>query len=392
MLRRRLSAFIALGILFSGLATAQASAFAPRTVFRYVVTFHDGVDVQAEANAMSSFGLNVARIYQSLLPGLAVDLTPDQAAALAGDPRIALVEQDVAVEASATQDGASWGLDRIDQRTPQLDAGYSYPASGGAGVVVYLVDSGLMVGSTSIYSLPHKELSGRVAAGYSWIEDGFGTDDCIGHGSHVAGIIAGTNSGVAKSATIIPARVLDCAGDGAMSDVVAALDWVQGSRDRSRPTVVNLSLSGPASQTLDNAIARLTDAGVTVVAAAGNKSADACSTSPGRAPGALTVGATNSADYRADSSNFGPCLDLFAPGTLIPTISNKSTNATTTFAGTSAAAAIVTGVVALLLGDNPGLTPAQVHDRLMAAATPGVVLNPGEGSPTALVHVVGVGS
>ncbi|MFM8856201.1 MAG: S8 family serine peptidase, partial [Actinomycetota bacterium] len=292
MIRKRLATILALGTLFTGMVTTQASAFANPTVFRYVVTFHDGVDASAMASNMVGSGMRVARVYGTLFSGVAVDLTPEQASALAADPNVALVESDARMGRAQTQDGAEWALTRIDQRSNDPNAAYNYPASAGMGVAVYIVDSGLVTDPVGLSKLPHQEIAGRAKTGYAFVSEGDGTEDCLGHGTHVAGTIAGTEFGVAKLATVIPARVLDCSGWGSASEVIAALDWIQANRDRSRPTVVNISLIGPAHQTLDNVVNRLFNAGVTVVAAAGNDGTNACAYSPARAEGAITVGST----------------------------------------------------------------------------------------------------
>lgn len=387
MIRKRLATILALGTLFAGTVTTQVSAFATPTVFRYVVTFHDGVDAQAMASGMVGAGLRVSRVYGTLFSGVAVDLTVEQANALAADPNVALVESDVQVERAQTQDGVDWSLARIDQRSNEPNSAYTYPASAGSGVVVYVVDSGLVTDPVGLSRLPNNELAGRAKPGYSFVGDVGANEDCLGHGTHVAGTVAGTQYGVAKLATVIPAVVLECSGWGRASEVIAALDWIAASRDRSRPTVVNVSVIGPANQTLDNVVNRLVDSGVTVVAAAGNGGDNACSFSPARASGAITVGATNSSEYREQFSNFGSCVDIFAPGTFITSAWIGGPNATKTSGGTSSSAAIVSGIAALILGENPGLNSAQVRDRILGNATPGVVLNPGEGSPNLLAYI-----
>lgn len=384
MIRHRITALIALGVLLAGMAAPQMASAAPQKVSRYVITFTEGVDAQAQGAAMSSAGLRVVHIFGTLFSGVAADLTVEQASALGVDPNIALIEADVAVTTSQAQGGVIWALDRIDQVGTQPNGTFDYPASAGLGVDIYLVDTGLRSG-TSLRTMPHMEFSGRIGSGHSWTQPGFDMDDCNGHGTHVAGTIAGTTFGVAKMATLIPIQVLDCGGVGRMSDVVAALDWIAASRDQSRPAVVNLSLSGPASQTLDNVVTRLFDSGVTVVVAAGNDAGSACNFSPGRAPAAITVGASNESGHRASFSNTGPCLDLFAPGTRIESARYTSVTASYTLGGTSSAAAFVTGVAALILGENPALTSAQVRDQIIASATAGAVANAGEGSPTLLV-------
>jgi subtilisin family serine protease len=252
--------------------------------------------------------------------------------------------------------------------------------------VVYVVDTGLNTGTT-IRNLQHLELKDRIAPGYSWIQDGNGTDDCNGHGTHVAGTIAGTLHGVAKLATVVPVRVLDCGGFGNTSDVIAALDWIAASRDRSKPAVVNVSLSGPASPILDTVAARLSDSGVTVVVAAGNDDADACNYSPARADSVLAVAASNTSDYRAAFSNYGPCVDLFAPGMYIESASIATISSISSSGGTSSSAALVAGAAALILGENPGLTSAQVRDRLVSSSTPGAISNPGPGTNAGLLYL-----
>ncbi|MEN9802227.1 MAG: hypothetical protein RLZ37_1352, partial [Actinomycetota bacterium] len=321
MIRKRLATILSLGLLFAGATSAvtstQVSAFASPTKFRYIVTFHDGVDAAAMASNMAGSGLYVSRVYGTLFSGVAVDMSPEQANALAADPNVALVESDARFVGAQTQDGADWSLARIDQRTNEPNAHYSYPASAGMGVVVYLVDSGLVTDPVGLSQLPHQDIAGRAKTGYSFVYEGDGTEDCLGHGTHVAGTVAGTEYGVAKMATVIPARVIDCSGAGSASEVIAALDWIAANRDRSRPAVVNMSIIGPAHQTLDNVVNRLFNSGVTVIAAAGNDGANACAYSPARAEGAITVGSTNSSEYREQFSNFGSCVDIFAPGTFI---------------------------------------------------------------------------
>lgn len=390
MIRKRLSVSIALGILFAGLALPQGIEAAVQKTSRYVVTFHDGVDALAQSANMSASGLKVVRTYAALFPGVAVDLTADQLGALGTDPNIALIEADSPVTTSQTQSGVIWALDRIDQAESQPNGTFAYPGSAGAGVDVYLVDTGLRNG-TSIRNMPHMEFTGRVGAGNSWTQPGVDMEDCNGHGTHVAGSIAGATYGVAKMANLIPLQVLDCAGRGRMSDVVAALDWVAANRNPARPAVVNMSLSGPASQTMDNAVTRLFDSGVTVVVAAGNDGGYACNFSPARVPVAITVGASSTVGHRAAFSNMGPCLDIWAPGTKIESTWISSVTSVYTSAGTSSSAAFVSGVAALILGENPSLTSHQVRERILTTATPDGVQNAGDGSPTLLLRVPSAG-
>lgn len=253
----------------------------------------------------------------------------------------------------------SWGLDRIDAVDVPLDNRYSY-FSAGSGVRVYVIDTGIRA--------DHVDLAGRVASGWNAIADDQGTNDCNGHGTHVAGTVAGTSYGVAKSATVIPVRVLDCTGSGFTSSVIAGVNWVIANHPGG-PAVINMSLGGPANSTLDSAVADAAAAGITVVAAAGNSNTDACSTSPARAPQALTIGATTSTDARASYSNYGSCVDLFAPGSSITSAWSTSSTATRTISGTSMAAPHVAGMAARLLQMNPGSSPSAVASLLTGSAT-----------------------
>lgn len=243
-------------------------------------------------------------------------------------------------------------------------------------MTAYVVDTGILA--------DHVDFGGRVSGGYTAVDDGRGTTDCNGHGTHVAGTLGGAAWGVAKGVSLVPVRVLDCAGSGRLSGVVAGLDWIAGQA--ARPAVANLSLGGGASTTLDMAVANTVARGIAVVVAAGNDGRDACSVSPAREPTAITVGATASNDARAPYSNYGTCVDLFAPGTSIKSAWFSSTSATNTISGTSMASPHVAGMVAQLLQDPPGATPAQVAEAIRAAATAGKVGDAGSGSPNLLAH------
>ncbi len=352
------------------------------TFHDYVVVFHANVtDPAAEAQTlMAGRGGQVRFTYTSAVKGFAVTL-PEAAAeafldAMARNPNVDYVEVDKPVSGSqTTQSNATWSLDRSDQRDLPLSGSYSY-AGNGAGVRAYVIDSGIR--ST------HTDFGGRVLPGYSVISDGYGTADCNGHGTHVAGSLGATTWGVAKGVSLVPVRVLACDGSGTLSGVIAGIDWV--AANAVKPALINMSLGGGASSTLDSAVANTVAKGIPVVVAAGNSSANACNYSPAREPSALTIAATTSADARASFSNFGTCVDLFAPGNSIASTWYSSDTATATASGTSMASPHVAGLVAQILQGTPGATPAQVADQVKAAATTGKVTDAGSGSPNLLLY------
>ena len=340
-------------------------------------TSRAAVAVPARATELADrYGGSVTRVYHSAVNGFQVRLGEQAARRLAASPDVAYVEQDRRVTVTGTQtDPPSWGLDRIDQRNLPLDAAYTYPNQAPS-VRAYVIDTGIR--------LNHRDFGKRATSGFDAV-DGGTADDCNGHGTHVAGTVAGTAHGVAKQALLVAVRVLDCSGSGTTAGVVAGVDWV--TANAIKPAVANMSLGGGASAVLDDAVTNSIASGVTYTLAAGNSNSDACNYSPARTPTAITVGNTNQADNRAPSSNYGPCLDLFAPGTLITSAWHTSRNATNTISGTSMAAPHAAGAAALLLHRNPLWTPQQVRDQLVADATPNVVVNPGPGSPNHLLHV-----
>jgi subtilisin family serine protease len=361
-----------------------AAARASRPIAdRYIVTFKSTAavpDLPAQASAMAGNG-QVHFTYSRVLRGFTVSLPPAAAQALRNHPLVESVEQDVTVSTLQTvQPGATWGLDRIDQRLLPLTSSYSY-ATTAPGVTAFIIDTGVRASHSEFRSTSTG--ASRVQAGYTAIADGRGTDDCNGHGTHVAGTVGGLTWGVAKDVNIVPVRVLDCAGSGSSSGVIAGLDYV--ARSPLRPAVANMSLGGGASSAMDTAVRNAVAAGVTVVVAAGNSNVDACTASPAREPAAITVGATSSNDARASYSNFGTCLDLFAPGTSITSAGTASDTATATYSGTSMASPHTAGSAALVLASAPSLTPAQVQDRIKALATAGAVTSSGTNSPNLML-------
>jgi aqualysin 1 len=336
--------------------------------------------VAATAMARARGG-TVVQVYEHALRGFALRLPARAAEALlasggGSDPQVEFVEAETAMRTVSTAQSPtpSWGLDRIDQRARPLDSTYRY-ADGGMGVRAYVVDTGIRP--------THIDLHGRVAPGYSFYSGG--SADCNGHGTHVAGTVGGTSYGVAKQVTLVPVRVLDCNGSGSTTGVIAGLDWV--AAQTHRPAVVNMSLGGGASDALDLAVRNVVGRGMAVVVAAGNSNADACRSSPAREPLAITVGATTSSDARASYSNFGTCLDLFAPGSGITSAWWTSDTAAATLNGTSMAAPHVAGVAALMLATAPTspTTPADIEANLKGSASPNLVSSAGRGSPNLLL-------
>jgi len=328
------------------------------------------VDVAAQHD------LKVTQLYTHALHGMVVNADDRKLASLLNDPRVDFVEQDGYVELSATQTGATWGLDRIDQRDRPLNGTYVYDPLA-ANVRAYIIDSGIRTG--------HTQFGTRLLSGYSAINDGRGTNDCNGHGTHVAGTVGGTTWGVAKQVRLVPVRVFGCTGGSANSTIIAGIDWVRANR--VLPAVANMSLGGPASTATDNATNNLINSGVTVVVAAGNNNgANACNYSPARVANAVTVGSTTSIDARSSFSNIGSCVNIFAPGSSITSAWSTSTSASNTISGTSMASPHVAGAAALYLTNNPSASPATVRNWLYSNSTPNRVSNPGTGSPNRLLY------
>ena len=327
------------------------------------------------AGLAKRYGGNVGTVWSSALTGYSAKMTAAQARRLAADPAVAYVEQDRVMTTQGTQTGATWGLDRIDQRNLPLNSTFTYPNTA-TNVRAYIIDTGIRT--------THSDFGGRATWGTNTVDTN--NTDCNGHGTHVAGTVGGTTYGVAKGVRLVAVKVLNCSGSGTTAGVISGVNWV--TSNAVKPAVANMSLGGGASTTLDNAVANSINSGITYALAAGNSSANACNSSPARVASAITVGATTSTDARASYSNYGSCVDIFAPGSSITSAWRTSDTATNTISGTSMASPHVAGAAALVLSANTSYTPAQVASYLTSNATTGKVTSPGSGSPNRLLFVV----
>jgi subtilisin family serine protease len=375
---------VSVALLAGALLVAPSSAGAQATAGeaidgQYIVVLKDqttGAGAQNAKTRVRERGGRVQREYSHVVNGFSAKLTQQALAEVRSDPAVDYVEPDRVITLDTTQTNATWGLDRIDQRNRPLSTTYSYDATG-AGVTAYIIDTGIR--------FTHSQFGGRASSGFDAV-DGGTADDCNGHGTHVSGTVGGSTYGVAKGVHLVAVRVLDCNGSGTTSGVVAGIDWVTSTHAAGAPAVANMSLGGGVSTTLDNAVGRSIADGVTYAVAAGNESTNACNGSPSRVAAALTVGSTTSTDARSSFSNFGTCVDIFAPGSSITSAWYSSDAATNTISGTSMATPHVVGAAALYLQGNSSATPATVAGAIVANATAGVVGNPGTGSPNRLLY------
>ena len=334
-----------------------------------------GIEVETEAQRLrADYGGELGKIYSSALKGYSVTLSAYQAEILSRDERVQFVEEDSEVSVAATQTNAGWNLDRIDQRNLPMDTNYTYTGTG-AGAHVYVIDTGIRT--------THQEFGGRANVVFDAINDG--QQDCNGHGTHVAGTVGGSTFGVAKGVSLHSARVLRCDGNGQISDIVAAIDWI--TANRINPAVVNISITAaglvPAMETaLTNSFA----SGVLYTVAAGNAGLDACGYSPARTPSAITVGATWQIDERAPFSNYGSCVDIFGPGYEIVSAGIASDTATRQLNGTSMSSPLVAGVAAIYRAANPTASTTTATQAVLNGSTTGIVTSPGAGSPNRLLY------
>jgi subtilisin family serine protease len=365
------------GVLVGGSAEAAPAKFIAAKdkaiADQYIVVLKDGPSINAGSVAQA-VGANPNFVYSAALNGFAAKLNEGQLKALQNNPNVAYIEQDaeVSINASQTVGTGLWGLDRIDQRSRPLNSTYTYNTTA-SNVTAYIIDTGINTG--------HVDFGGRATNVY----DSFGGNgaDCNGHGTHVAGTVGGATYGVAKGVRLRGVRVLDCGGSGTWSGVIAGMDYV--ANNAVKPAVANMSLGGGANTSVNNAATNMVNRGITVAVAAGNSNANACNYSPAAASGVLTVAASDINDAKASFSNYGSCVELYAPGVNTLSAWIGSTTATRTISGTSMASPHVAGVAALYLAGNPGAAPSTVNSWIINNATTGVITGNPTGTPNRLL-------
>jgi subtilisin family serine protease len=361
---RHVLALLASLALLVALAPATATAAPPTSEGdSWIVRLRPGVDAGPVGQALArQEGGSVGRVYRHAINGFTFRGSAGAAQALGRSPLVASVEPNAEVRLEDTQTGATWGIDRIDQRTLPLSGSYTYQRTG-AGVTAYVIDSGIRTS--------HQEFGGRASLGIDLVNDG--QQDCNGHGTHVAGTIGGATYGVAKAVSLVSVRVFGCSGNTTWDIIIAGIDWIIANHT-SGPAVANMSLSGGVNSAIDAATNALINDGVATSVAAGNGNilgwqANACNYSPARVAAAMTVSATDNTDRKASWANFGDCVDWFAPGVAITSASNGSDTGTALYSGTSMASPHAAGVAALYLEANPGASPGAVRDAIFANTT-----------------------
>ena len=371
-----------LGTSFAGAATpAEGTVYGANAEGAVAGSYIVMLDQKADKQDLAEeYGGKLQRNYSSAINGFSASgLSETEAKRLAADPAVAKVVQNKKFSINETQDNPpSWGLDRIDQADTAGDKKYTYPDSAGEGVTAYVIDTGVRIS--------HKDFGGRAAHGFDAVDNDDSADDGNGHGTHVAGTIAGTAHGVAKKAKVVAVRVLDDNGSGTTEQVVAGIDWV--TKNHKGPSVANMSLGGGADEALDEAVRKAIASGVTFAVAAGNESTDASQGSPARVKEAITVASSTEDDKQSDFSNFGEIVDIYAPGSEITSAWNDSDEGTKTISGTSMATPHVVGAAAVYLGAHQDATPEQVSKALTDGATPDKISNPSAGTPNKLLKVV----
>ncbi|MFE5157925.1 S8 family peptidase [Streptomyces sp. NPDC056697] len=349
----------------------------------YIVMLKGGKTVKAASEGKDlaeQYGGKLSRTYDSAINGFSASgLSDTEAKRLAADPSVAKVVQNHRYTVKGTQENPpSWGLDRIDQEDTEGDKAYNYPDSAGEGVTAYVIDTGVRTS--------HKDFGGRATSGFDAVDNDDSADDGNGHGTHVAGTIAGAEHGVAKKAKVVAVRVLDDQGSGTTEQVVAGIDWV--TEHHEGPSVANMSLGGTPDEALDAAVQKAIDSGVTFAVAAGNESSDASQSSPARVKDAITVASSTDKDEQSDFSNYGDVVDIYAPGSDITSDWNTGDDATNTISGTSMATPHVVGAAAVYLSGHQDAKPADVAKALTDGATADKISNPGDGTPNKLLKVV----
>jgi subtilisin family serine protease len=341
---------------------------------RYIVVFKENVqDAPGLARAMErAHGGQLLFIYENALKGFAIELPAPAAEALARNPNVAYVEQDQVVSIDATQSGATWGIDRIDQTGLPLSGTYSYNTTA-SNVYAYIIDTGIRTS--------HTQFGTRAANVYDAL--GGNGQDCNSHGTHVAGTVGGSTHGVAKGVRLRGLRVLNCSGSGSTSGIIAAIDWLRSNH--VKPAVANLSLGGGYSSALNTAINNLASAGVFVAVAAGNESQNACNVSPASAANATTVAASDRTDTRASFSNYGSCVNVYAPGVSITSTWHTSTTATNTISGTAMASPHVAGAAALYKARYGDASYSTVRSWIVNNASANVIRSNVTGTPNRLL-------